>query len=93
VDENDISRVIVDSAIEVHRSLGGLGLLESIYEEALTWEIEQRGLRVERQKLIPVAYLGLVINSGERLKKMVSIESSMAYDSTLILRLCVKIIS
>ena len=36
--ENEISREIVQCAIEVHRTLGGPGLLEKIYEEALTWE-------------------------------------------------------
>jgi hypothetical protein len=36
MDENELSKIIVDSAIEVHRSLGGPGLLESVYEEALS---------------------------------------------------------
>jgi len=35
---NEISKYIVDAAIEVHRSLGGPGLLENVYEEALTWD-------------------------------------------------------
>jgi hypothetical protein len=48
--ENQISQVILDAAIEVHRTLGGPGLLESVYEEALVWELQQRGLRAERQK-------------------------------------------
>ena len=52
-DENAISRQIVESAIEVHRSLGGPGLLESVYEEALLWELGERGLRVERE--LPVS--------------------------------------
>ena len=47
--ENAISRHIVEAAIEVHRTLGGPGLLESVYEEALVWELEQRGLAVQRQ--------------------------------------------
>jgi hypothetical protein len=34
---NQISRIIVEAAIEVHRTLGGPGLLESVYEEALVW--------------------------------------------------------
>jgi hypothetical protein len=33
--ENEVSRIIVDSAVEVHRTLGGAGLLESVYEESL----------------------------------------------------------
>ena len=54
--EDAISRVIVTAAIEVHRTLGGPGLLESVYEEALAWELEDRGLEVERQKPIPIRY-------------------------------------
>jgi GxxExxY protein len=56
--ENEISRVIVDGAIEVHRTVGGPGLLESIYEEALAYELELRGLKVDRQKVVPVLYKG-----------------------------------
>ncbi|MFV2072551.1 MAG: GxxExxY protein, partial [Thermoanaerobaculales bacterium] len=44
--ENEISRVVVDAAIEVHRTLGGPGLLESVYEEALVCELQLRGLEV-----------------------------------------------
>lgn len=41
--ENEISKILLDVAIEVHRTLGGPGLLEAVYEEALAWELEQRG--------------------------------------------------
>ena len=54
--ENQISRHIVDSAIEVHRTLGGPGLLERIYEEALVYELDQRGLSIERQVQLPIVY-------------------------------------
>jgi len=54
--ENDISKHIVDCAIEVHRTLGGPGLLESVYEEAPAWELKQRDLLVERQKEILLIY-------------------------------------
>ncbi len=47
--ENELSRHIVECAIEVHRTLGGPGLLESVYEEALVWELESRGIEVARQ--------------------------------------------
>jgi GxxExxY protein len=56
--ENEISRVVVDAVIEVHRTLGGPGLLESVYEEALAYELELRGLTVERQRVVPVVYKG-----------------------------------
>ena len=54
--ENEISRIIYECAIEVHKELGGPGLLEGIYEEALAWELVQRGLKVERQVTFPVIY-------------------------------------
>ena len=41
MNENEISKLIVTAAIEVHRTLGGPGLLESVYEEALTYELTQ----------------------------------------------------
>ncbi len=56
MNENEISKVIVDAAIEVHRELGGSGLLESVYEEALVDELTRRGLKVERQLQVPIRY-------------------------------------
>ena len=61
--ENEISKVVVEAAIEVHRTLGGPGLLESVYEEALAYELELRGLTVERQRVVPVALAGLKLRS------------------------------
>jgi GxxExxY protein len=59
--ENEISKVIVDAAIEVHRELGGPGLLESIYEEALAEELTLRGLTVGRQLQVPIRYKGKIL--------------------------------
>ena len=56
--ENEISRVVVDAAIEVHCTLGAPGLLESVYEEALAYELKLWGLTVERQRVVPVVYEG-----------------------------------
>jgi hypothetical protein len=42
MDENALSRVILDAAVEVHRTLGGPGLLESIYQEPVSGNPEQR---------------------------------------------------
>jgi GxxExxY protein len=67
MDENDISRVIVEAAIEVHRVLGGPGLLESVYEEALVEELSVRGLAVERQVPVPIFYKGKELASPLRL--------------------------
>ncbi|MCX7006962.1 MAG: GxxExxY protein [Kiritimatiellaeota bacterium] len=61
--ENELSNVIIGAAIEVHKELGGPGLLEDIYEEALCLELADRGLQVQRQVQVPVLY------KGRRLKK------------------------
>ncbi len=71
MDENEISKHIVDAAIEVHRTLGGPGLLESVYEEALAWELKQRGLSVERQMEVPIAYKGHTLASPLKLDLLV----------------------
>lgn len=69
--ENEISRILLDYAIEVHRTLGGPGLLESVYEEALTWEATQHGLQVARQVQLPVRYKGVVLAAPLRLDMLV----------------------
>ena len=70
-EENQISGVILDAAIEVHRTLGGPGLLESVYEEALVWELCQRGLNVERQKQLPIKYKTVVLATPLRIDLLV----------------------
>jgi GxxExxY protein len=71
MDENELSQIIVDSAIEVHRTLGGPGLLESIYRDSLALEIQQRNVSVEREKLVPVRYKGNLISAPLRLDLLV----------------------
>ncbi len=56
--ENEISWHIVQCAIEVHRTLGGPGLLEGVYEEALVWELKARDLSIGRQIYLPIVYKG-----------------------------------
>ena len=53
--ENEIGKIIVDSVITVHRELGP-GLLETVYEVVLAYELKQRGLSVERQVPIAIRY-------------------------------------
>jgi len=65
--ENEISKVIVDSAIEVHRALGGSGLIESVYEEAMVEELLLCGMTVERQLHVPIVYKGKQLSSPLRL--------------------------
>jgi GxxExxY protein len=56
--ENELSHKIIGCAIEVHRELGGPGLLESIYEDALCNELRNNQLEVKRQLHVPVMYKG-----------------------------------
>jgi len=53
--ENELGTIIVESAIAVHRELGP-GLLETVYEVALAYELQQRGLKAERQVPVPIKY-------------------------------------
>lgn len=63
--ENEISREIVDAAYEVHTTLGP-GLLESVYEAVLSYELEKRGLKVVRQQPLPVVYHEIRLDEGFR---------------------------
>ena len=58
-----ITQKVIGCAIEVHKTLGGAGLLESVYEEALAWELEQAGLTIERQVAVPIVYKGNELGS------------------------------
>ena len=57
--ENKISQVVIAAAIEVQRELGGPGLLEDVYEEALSRELSSSGLYIERQHVLAIRYKGL----------------------------------
>jgi GxxExxY protein len=59
--ENLLSEQILDAAIEVHRTLGGPGLLESLYEEALFYELRLRNIPALSQVPIPVTYKNLTL--------------------------------
>ena len=63
--ENEISKIILDAAIAVHKELGP-GLLESVYEVVLAYEIQQRGLLVERQVPIPIRYKDMKFDEAFR---------------------------
>lgn len=67
---NELTDKIIGSAIEVHRELGP-GLLESAYEACLFFELAQAGLKVERQKALPVYYKSIRIDCGYRLDLLV----------------------
>ena len=53
--ENELSKRIIGCAIEVHKQLGP-GLLESAYQECLFYELKQAGLRVQKEKSMPIVY-------------------------------------
>lgn len=63
--ENEIAKEIVDAAYRIHTRLGA-GLLESVYEAVMAYELQKRGLKFERQKLIPVVYEGMHLGEGFR---------------------------
>ena len=63
--ENEISKVIVDASYKIHTQLG-LGLLESVYETILYFELVERGFKVERQKAIPVYWNEFKMELGFR---------------------------
>jgi GxxExxY protein len=69
--ENEVAKIVVDAAIEVHRTLGGPGLLDAVYEEALAFELESRGLTVHRQRAVPLVYKGKRLASDFRLDLLV----------------------
>jgi GxxExxY protein len=69
--ENLLSEQILDAAIEVHRTLGGPGLLESLYEEALFYELRLRNIPVLSQVPIPVTYKNYKLREPMRLDILV----------------------
>jgi GxxExxY protein len=67
---NDITRIIIGCAIEVHKQLGP-GLLESAYEECLAFELEEKGLLFQRQKALPIQYKDIQLEYGYRIDFLV----------------------
>jgi len=63
--ENEIGKIVVDTAVSVHRDLGP-GLLETVYEVVLAHVLRQRGLAVERQVPVPIEYCGIRFDEGFR---------------------------
>jgi len=63
--ENEIARQIVDACYKVHTTLGP-GLLESVYEAVLFYELTKRGLKVERQVAVPIMYEDVRLEEGFR---------------------------
>ena len=68
--DNEITYEIRGAIYDVYKALGP-GLLESVYEEALVLELEQRGLTVDRQRQVPVIYKGNILKTELRLDLLV----------------------
>jgi len=66
MNENEISKIVFDAGLKVHRQLGA-GLLESAYEECLHFELKKTGLLVEKQKPMPLIYEDIKLDIGYRL--------------------------
>ncbi len=65
LDENEVSREIVDAAYKVHTTLGP-GLLELAYEAALAYELEKRGLEIVQQMPVSIVYDDVCLGVGFR---------------------------
>ncbi|MEC5172760.1 MULTISPECIES: GxxExxY protein [Chryseobacterium] len=63
--ENEISNVVFDAGMKVHRKLG-IGLYENVYEQCLIYELKNSGLRIESQKDISINYEDLLIEKAFR---------------------------
>lgn len=63
MDENEIARIVVDSALKIHRALGP-GLLESVYEAVLANELRRRGLNVLRQQPVTIQFESMAFDDA-----------------------------
>ncbi|WP_298549158.1 GxxExxY protein [uncultured Aquimarina sp.] len=68
--EDEISKIIIGCAIEVHRNLGP-GLLESAYQECLCYELKKKGLKLHKEKPLPVIYKDIKLDQGYRIDILV----------------------
>ena len=71
MDENGLSRIIIGMAIELHKNIGP-GLLESAYENALAFELRQKGLDVKQQQSVPFIYKDVRQDIGYRIDMLIN---------------------
>ncbi|WP_342663350.1 GxxExxY protein [Flavobacterium filum] len=71
IEENDISRIVLDCAFKVHTKLGS-GLFEKVYRECLAYELQKCGLKVEQEKSFPVIYEEIKMDCGYRVDLIVN---------------------
>lgn len=70
ISENDLTEIIIGCAIKVHKTLGP-GLLESAYQECLFYELKKEGLKVEKEKALPLVYETVKLDCGYRIDLLV----------------------
>lgn len=70
MNENELTKTIIGCAMKVHTKLGP-GLLESAYEECLFYELNKTGLKVEKQKPLPLIYEDVKLDCGYRIDLMI----------------------
>lgn len=86
MNENEISAIVVDAGLKIHRSLGH-GLYETVYEQCLEYELKKRGLIVERQKCLSIQYENLKVENAFKIdllienKVVVEIKAQEALDN------------
>lgn len=68
--ENELSKIIIGCAIEVHKQLGP-GLLESAYQECLFFELKKAGLMVRKEVPMPIVYKEIKLDHGYRIDLLV----------------------
>ncbi len=83
--ENEISKIILDCAFKVHTALGP-GLLESAYRECLAYEINKKGLKIEKEKPIPLVYEEVKLDCGYRIDLLV--ESKVVVELKVVEAFC-----
>ncbi|MCT3920146.1 GxxExxY protein [Elizabethkingia anophelis] len=68
--ENEISNIVFDAGMRIHRKLG-VGLYENVYEECLAYELNGRGLLVEKQRDVKIEYEELIIDKAFRIDLLI----------------------
>ncbi|AZB20882.1 GxxExxY protein [Kaistella haifensis] len=68
--ENEISKIIFEAGLKIHRKIG-IGLYETVYEQCLAYELKNSGLKVEKQKDISIEYESLLIEKAFRVDLLI----------------------
>lgn len=83
MDLENLGYRVIGCAMEAHRTLGGCGLLESIYEDAFCYELEANGIAYTRQVILPVRYKNTTLSSPLRLDLLVDTRILVECKATL----------